>query len=367
MFIQDPTNSEAYSLHEALIQACDGATGGGGIFAFASRQGVDLYLNDAAFFQFGSRAKFDLIIGIDEITNLKTIERLSELQSSISGLNVSAFLHDIKGSLFHPKFCWFRKKKTGSLIVGSGNLTAGGLRKNWEAFSIVELSSKELQDFETEWGAWKRRHSERLKPLENEDVKNQAKANIFKRRVVLTAAVLGKPVEELAEEESTEDRVAWDFSENSSVLIYEIPKSKDRWKQANFDLETFKTFFGAKLGEKNQRILLRQIMIDGKLGDIEVRPSVAVKSKNYRFELGAASGLAYPSTGRPIGIFIRVSVRMFIYQLVMPNDAIHEKVAQYLQQVWKGRADRMRHLTLKAKEIENGFPELPFWKIEPTT
>lgn len=360
MFIQDPTDSEAFSLHEALIQACDGATGGGGVFAFASRQGVNLFLSDAAFVQFGEKAKFELIVGIDEITNLKTIERLSELQSSISGLNVSAFLHKVKGSLFHPKFCWFKKKNTGTLIIGSGNLTAGGLRKNWEAFSIIALSAEKTKELETGWNKWKGKHSTRIMPLENEDVLAQAKTNIFRRKIVLPPAQLG-PIEELVEAESEEDKEAWNFSEDNSVLLYEIPRSGNRWKQANFDKSTFRDFFGAKPGEKNQRVLFRNISSDGNYGEIEVRPSVSVKSDNHRFELEAAAGIDYPTIGRPIGVFLKVSVRMFIYQLFLPGEQTHTKLEKYLESKWKGRADRMKRVEVRADELKSKFPELPIW------
>lgn len=43
------------------------------------------------------------------------------------------------------------------------------------------------------------------------------------------------------------------------VLIAEIPQSGDRWKQANFDLDNYRNFFGAREGQ--QRLLVfRHVM-----------------------------------------------------------------------------------------------------------
>ena len=50
-----------------------------------------------------------------------------------------------------------------------------------------------------------------------------------------------------------------------AVLIAEIPKSGDRWNQANFDLETFRNYFGAIPGH-TQRIILTHIDSEGRVG-----------------------------------------------------------------------------------------------------
>ncbi len=51
----------------------------------------------------------------------------------------------------------------------------------------------------------------------------------------------------------------WQFYPDCEVLIAEIPRSGNRWKQANFDIDTFQNFFGATPGDNSQRILLRNI------------------------------------------------------------------------------------------------------------
>jgi hypothetical protein len=159
--------------------------------------------------------------------------------------------------------------------------------------------------------------------------------------------------EVVGSEPSLDESQEWSFQESNSVLLAEIPKSGNRWNQANFDVDTFETFFGAKAGDNSQRILLRNILSDRSLGRIEVRPSVSVISQNYRFELEAAAGLEYPHEGRPIGVFIRISTRMFIYKLFMPEtDEKYAEIADWMNSNWSGRADRMKRIVKAAGEIK---------------
>jgi hypothetical protein len=102
---------------------------------------------------------------------------------------------------------------------------------------------------------------------------------------------------------------------------------------------------------------------NGLFSDIEIRPSVSVVSQNYRFELEAAAGLDYPSSGRPISIFIRVSTRMFLYVIVMPMDNFYQTVRQFLDQKWEGRADRMKRICTTVQQLQINCANLPFWKI----
>ena len=135
--VQDPTNPATVYLFEAVIQAMDGASDGHGIFAFASRDGVNSLLLDEAVTEFLGRASFDLLVGIDAVTNRPTLERLQELQGEYPNLSVRVFWNRTKG-LFHPKIARFsRDDGSQTVIFGSGNLTPGGLRDNFEAYSVL--------------------------------------------------------------------------------------------------------------------------------------------------------------------------------------------------------------------------------------
>lgn len=163
-----------------------------------------------------------------------------------------------------------------------------------------------------------------------------------------------------SDSDATEESNEWNYQNNSLVLFAEIPRSGNRWNQANFDVNTFESFFGATAGDNSQRILLRNVESTRTLGDVEVRPSVSVRSQNYRFELEAAAGLPYPVAGRPIGVFIRLSTRMFIYKIFMPDiGAKYDEISDWMNINWSGRSDRMKRIVVEAHEVSQILNETP--------
>lgn len=361
LYFQDQYFSESYTLHEALIQACSTSIEGKGAYAFASKGGIELLLKDNVFDALLERGEYSLIVGIDEITNLACLEALNSIKLARPNLIVKAFDHDNRGSLFHPKLSYFKNQdETGILILGSGNLTLGGLRRNREAFNLLQLSIDELQRIEQYWNNWLLQSNGFLKEIDDEDVIKKAKDNQYAKGASIVPADK-KGIVELVVSTEDVDKIevlhqdGWQFYPDSKVLIAEIPRSGNRWKQANFDVKTFSDFFGATPGNNSQRILLRSINNDFSLSGIEVRPSVSVISQNYRFELDAASGLPYPDNGKPIGVFVKVSTRMFLYHLYMPSQLLYSELKEWLQTNWSGRTDRMKRITTSVSEIDKIF------------
>jgi len=122
------------------------------------------------------------------------------------------------------------------------------------------------------------------------------------------------------------------------------------------------SFFGARRGTL-RRVGLQHVGADGCLGDIENRPNVAVKSHNYRFELDAASGLAYPTRRRPIGVFVRVAARTFRYRLLMPGDQYYSVVQVFLAKRWSGNTGRMRRISVAVEELRRAWPDSPLCRF----
>jgi len=378
-YIQDPMFKDGYTLHEALLKASEGAIQGGGAYAFVTTGGAKLLLEDDTFTKLITNGRFRLIIGIDEITSENALEKINELSKKFKGLEASAFHHDTKGSLFHPKFSWFKNDSGGVLVLGSGNLTERGLRRNREAFSLVEVDSTEIQEIEEYWNSWLDLNTRFLKPVDDEEVIKKSRENI-KNRAELnefdgSAVIPGFEVEQVDEsQEDTplisefieeEDSEAWIFDESDPALVAEIPNNNARWKQANFSKYTFVNFFGAPAGVNgNYRMLLRNVSATGVLGETEIRNSVSVASHNWRIELGAAVGLAYPTLSRPIGIFVRVSTRDFLYVLAMPADPFYNEIRQYLDlEIPATTNNRMKRHITSVNELRIRCPNLPIWKI----
>ncbi len=68
--IQDPTYANSAYLHEALISTCVNGVSGGGAYAFASKDGIELLIEDDNFKQFLRTGVYTLVVGMDDITNI---------------------------------------------------------------------------------------------------------------------------------------------------------------------------------------------------------------------------------------------------------------------------------------------------------
>ncbi|MFJ7725871.1 phospholipase D family protein [Neobacillus sp. NPDC097160] len=383
-YIQDGRFSYSLTTHEAILTAATSTHNnvdyGAGVFAFATSGGASLVFEDPILSNFLSNNPFTLIVGIDDITNTNTLGKLRELSDLYPNLEVKVFCHSDSGSLFHPKFIWFKVDGEIRLITGSGNLTEKGLRRNREAFTINYLTHNGLRAFEDYWNVWISENNDNLRDLDDEEVVRKAARNatrFIRTRRIETELDADEDENTFTETENqsqnteqipseileTEDYEAWTIEDNPEVLVAEIPNSGDRWKQANFNRSVFESFFGGIAGlNVERRILLRHVGTTGNLEELEVRPTVSVRSQNYRVELNAAGGLDYPEgDNRPIGIFIKVATRSFIYSLVMPEDVIYNEVLSYLNNYQPRVGNRMRRYLTDVDELRENCPSLNFW------
>ena len=374
--IQDSSYSGSYSLHEAILAASERAQSGGGAFAFVSSTGVELCFKDEALRPIVSEGQYELIVGVDQITNPQALNALKEIIDDNPGFNVRAYLSPENGTIFHPKFAWFEREHGGTLVLGSGNLTLNGLRRNCEAFILEELDQFKMAEFLLKWNQWRHEISDRLEPIDSQLIVEQAARNL--RAAVrirangddpeaaavgkVEAPAVGNEAEDEQEQLSTHAFDDWEISDDHEVLVAEIPKASNRWNQANFDKHSFEDFFGATAGDNTHRILLNHVSNDGLYSSIESRQSVSVMSKNYRFELNAVANLKYPDEGRPIGVFIRVNVRMFLYVLALPGAPYYEEIQNWLASNYTGRKDRMKRARTSVQVLKLKVPQLPFWR-----
>jgi hypothetical protein len=356
LLYQDPPDPESPYLLQTILECCEGAVKGGCSFAWATRMGVMLFLEDPTFRKFVAIHQFELVVGIDSVTNVAAIDALVESTRRNPNVRVQIFLHSRPGTLFHPKMCWFKRQNGGRLVVGSGNLTSGGLRGNWEAFTLSELTRAETAKIESEWNAWRIRHQHVLLDLADPVVRRRAAEN---RSVFVTRGPGGAT--RLIPAAGDDEGVPAPDPGNP-VLIAEIPRSGDRWKQANFPQEYYTGFFGARIGSQ-RRILLQSVSADGTLGELESRPSIEVRSQNYRFELAAAGGLEYPREGRPIGIFVRVPSGRFLYRLLLPGDPGFDNVKELLETRTRAQGNALKRVQIEAAVLHGAWEAAPFWTL----
>lgn len=359
--IQDPTDVASTYLIDALLDACSGAIRGAGAFAFLSAGGVKLFLRDTRFLDFSQGGGFDLVIGVDAITDKVAVKALEDVRAERPAVTAAVHLPSHPRSIFHPKVAWFEHKNGGVLITGSGNLTASGLRWNIEAFSVTKLSKAEIQAIATNWQDFKERSASCLFPTDDPKVLALLERN-SERKKAQKAEVEKVPGEPGAPQSSDiEPDAVPAVSVDSEVLVAEVPQSGDRWKQVNFDKQNFIDYFGAST-TKARTVYFFHVRDDGTVGQQEVRPAVVVASHNYRFELEAAAGLKYPKHGRPTVVFVEVAARTFTYVLAMPGSTEHAALSALLDTVNANPGSRMRRIRFKASVVAAVIPSSPLWK-----
>jgi HKD family nuclease len=316
--IQDPRYENSMLLNDALLEGCKNAMYGAGTYAFVSAEGVNLFMNNQTFKKFIEEGYYYLIIGMDEITNTRTLAAIEQFCNKYPNLRVEAIMHNTKGSTFHPKFSWFKYKEGGKLVLGSGNLTQKGLRRNTEAFVLQQLNEEEIVAIEEKWIEWVESSEKYLKTLQNSEVILRAEQNT--RQIIKNTKI-----------ECEDD--AWNFDLNSEALIVEIPIKHDwninKYCKVNFELDTTKVFFDKAPGLERQ-IALKKVRAQGFLEDIEIRDIVLTPSNKYQIELTGSEHIAHLENERVVGVFIKVSVRTFIYMIIMPEDRGYKELEEKL-------------------------------------
>lgn len=361
------------------------------LVAFASYGGVSAltqYIEDGK----AKGMKIRIVLGIDQKGTSK--EALEE----VLAWNVDACIfHTSSKNIFHPKVYLFENRDIFTLIVGSNNLTVPGLAQNIECSLLIKDTidpSSVHDDFYRYWKGILDGTETHLYPLTQKLIDD-----LYKDRVITSEEQRSKRYDDGTDKkEKIKDSIAFekaaiqkfpkDFCPkrlvkvkqvktvknetkeieesvriDNAVLIAEIPKSGNRWKQANFSQDVFEDFFGATKGDNSYKVKLTNIKKDGTLGEVTQSQSVTVSSKNYRFELRCEeTNQPYPSgNDRPIGLFVKEDAQNYMYQVLMPSDEAYKKIKEYLYletENQKGRKDLMKRHIADVEAIHALYPEL---------
>lgn len=326
--IQDPTDPETHYLYEAIIGAAAEATTWRGMYAFATRGGVDQLIEDPVVHDFMQRGgAIDLIVGIDAVTNRQTLERMQELEARHPTFQPRVFWHSTRG-LFHPKISHFgypdgRKK----LIAGSGNLTPGGLMHNFEGYSVVTGGRREALDLSSLDG-FIARHAVDIRRIDQEAL-DRAALNVMR-------PVAGVPRPRVPQPRPAAIPAQLPVPAPQAVgldrvLVAEVPDAGGRWSQSHLNAAVIENYFRVT-NLAAQRVYLTHVDAGGVRGEEKVRQVVySTANKNYKVEISAAKGKDYPAAGHPMLIFRERQVRCFDYMLLMPGDAGYTAVVALSQ------------------------------------
>ena len=353
--IQDPTHVETTYLFEAILTAAIDAVGWRGVYAFASRDGVDHLIEDPIVHDYmRAGGEIDLLVGIDAVTNRPTLERLHELEQRNRKFRPKVFWNESTG-LFHPKISDFTYEDgRRTLIVGSGNLTPGGMMNNFEGYTIVSVDGTEELDV-TALDEFLVRHADNIKSIDDKALERAARnlvRTIRNARKTGVVAVSRGPRRGAA---ATRPSPVPGFDR---ILIARVPAAGGRWAQVHFNVDVLRDYF--QISDRHtQRVYLTQVAANGDREEVEVRPCVfSETNKNHKIEVRAAKGKEYPDEAPPILVFRERQLRTFDYMLLMPDEIGYGSLMELtdkLPSLGKG----LRRVISDMNTLEDAWPYCP--------
>jgi hypothetical protein len=146
------------------------------------------------------------------------------------------------------------------------------------------------------------------------------------------------------------------------VLVTEFPVTRDRPAQANFKRKDYEGFFGAEESTL-RRVTLRLVDGTGDTGEIQSRPTVFRRSRNFSFELDGLKTAIDADTGRPIGLFLRLSTGEFLYSVFPPGQPGFSELDTVLSSRSTEPHNQMRRVRLSASELATAWPDAPILRV----
>jgi len=355
-YLQEPATTAP--LTDALDRASAHALSGGGVFAFATADGIDTLLSlGGVSSMLRRRRTFKLVVGLDAITNGNALLTLEESSRRWRSLWVRAFLHRESG-IFHPKFCWFQHEDHLCVVTGSGNLTNRGLgadkSPNWEAYSIQKLFGDANEAFASKIDDWLHREGHtRLVQVDSRDARDRAMANAWVRSSS-TAKPKSAPVPKKTQP-LTATAAPQTVAAPSEVLLRELSKNRPGQADIGRDALRFFGFTGSPV-----KVLTQYVGLDDKLATTVERDLFVNASDNYRFELGPiARDDSRPDEhgNRAILVAVQLDDRSYRYTVVPPSHADHHLLVDLLAPAKTARSMRMAFH--EAEDVKRAWPSAP--------
>ena len=110
--------------------------------AFVKRSGVIQIAGSLR--AFAQRGHIRMTVGVD--MGGTSVEGLASLLECLGGRGEAWVFHNENGPTFHPKMYVFSNDRNAEVIIGSGNLTRGGLFDNYEASIALTLNLTDADD-----------------------------------------------------------------------------------------------------------------------------------------------------------------------------------------------------------------------------
>jgi len=321
------------------------------LMAFASLDGVLLLHGEGPTSMIDDyvarRGSIDWIIGIDAITTVDALGELRRVQEAYPGQVRVRVFQSPGRSLFHPKMQIFQTDDgEGIIVVGSSNLTRGGLINNGELSAITRLHGEEFarwvdvfEDVAGTGGAV-------------QEITDELLARVSERQTRERPGVRIRVPSPHRRE--VEPQVA---DAEAPVLVQLVPRGGGRASQLGIQAQTMIDYFGLREGE-DRTIQLQQVQPGAAPGQVEIRPLVFPdrSNRNRRIEVGGLPAVV-TEANRPIVVFHHLRENHFRYLVLVPENDGYPQVREYLDALPPGRS--MAHDIIAIDILLEIWPDYP--------
>ena len=358
--IQDPTNPPRSALFDQLVAIADS----GEVvwlrmfFGFLTGSGVDALLGVPAVRDVLLHSEVEVLVGLDAVTDRPGLERLLELAEENPQFK-ALVIKNTTGALVHPKMLVARYADGRVVaVVGSNNLSSGGLTGNVEGYTIARFEPEERVNL-SDWDNFILRWGPLITEIDDEALET-AERNARRLQRLRTAAkgTSTKPgVGMVVSDGQAHETPALGVEDlGETLLVAQIPRAGNRWSQVHYSAEIIENYFEAQRGDP---VFLRRF--DNPNVE-EARVVYSTSNMNYKIELGAASEAGeYPAEGRPVVLFRRESLerRRHRYILLMPGEVGHAEMTTLAEATFEGPTNQMRRVIVTRNRILAVWPECP--------
>lgn len=365
--VQDPTAPPRSALFDVVVEIARA----GEVrylrlfFGFLTGSGMGALLAVPEVAELLRTSEVDVLVGVDAVTDRPGLEHLMKLQQENGNLRARA-IKNTTAALIHPKMLFARYADGRSVaMVGSNNLSFGGLTGNVEGYAMGYFESGEEPDL-SDWDAFVGRWERLISEIDDE-VLASADRNVSRlERLRRAAREVPTPAEAevvVSDGQAYETQPS-DAALDELMLVSMVPKAgqgpKARWSQVHLSADIAREFFDAE-PEEHPEIQLRDV--EG--GAVEDRRIVysAGSNKNVKIEVGAAREAArsvgYPAEGRPAVLFRREGTGRYRYLLLMPENPGHAEMTQLAEDEFVPSHNQLPRVVTPRSHVLARWPECP--------
>lgn len=111
--------------------------------AFVSRHGLSL-IDSSMKYILDTKANLEFLIGLDmRTTEPEALKYIHNLSKQYNNITLYCYASLEQSSIYHPKLYILKGAKTITSIIGSSNLTAGGLKNNIEVNMVITINEQD--------------------------------------------------------------------------------------------------------------------------------------------------------------------------------------------------------------------------------